>query len=69
MARKIGVLELTAFFFAAVIVLTACRATAGFMYGPPFSTVFDALFYIAILGFLASIVYGVFRLYIKMSKK
>lgn len=69
MARKRGLLEIAAIFFGAVIVLTACRASAGFYYGPPISTVFDVLFYLAILGFLGTVIFGVYRMVMKTEKK
>jgi hypothetical protein len=68
MARKRGLLEIIAVFLAAVIVLTGCKASAAFFYGPPISTIFNALFYLAILGFIVSVLYGVYLIVTKAGR-
>jgi hypothetical protein len=68
MGRKRSLIEILSYFLLAVIVLTGFRASAMFFYGPPISTVFSVLFYLAILGFIGTLFYGFYRLVTKAGK-
>jgi hypothetical protein len=69
MARKRSILEYIALFFAFIVVLTPARLIVGGTYGPLASGICNIFWYVAILGFLGCVFYGVYRIVTKGERK